>query len=84
MHSIKDSLKILIFRMRSCSVKGVSFAASSLMLIILKVTCYLQFFKKYSYEGLVNGNLVQMKEYLVIWRKNMEKIEEMTALDSVY
>ena len=40
--------------------------------------------EKYSYEGLVNGNLVQMKENLVIWRENMEKIEEMTALDLVY
>ena len=39
---------------------------------------------KYTYEGLVNGNLVQMKENLVIWRENMEKIEEMTALDLVY
>ena len=40
--------------------------------------------EKCTYKGLVNENLMQMKKNLTIWRINMEKIEEMTALDSAY
>ena len=40
--------------------------------------------EKIKYEELINGNINQMKDGLIIWRKNSEILEERMALDSVF